>query len=243
MMSAWPWCATLRWMLKPILVSKSKHAVSEYVWRVMSKLSLTCSSSVYKVRVDSFYEDLSTDIHTVRILESIKEGGCLTSDPDVQEGGGRPVTIQLTHHEWHFVSRKLRCESSGQRAIVPQLSTLQGLYRLSERKNLPHHGDVHRHSQRWERANVSLFHLTNLFLMIWFLTTLSVSAELLNGQLTTRRPESVYSLLLQVPVCARWEDLDWVLAHTSRVSDWRIQTHLSGHRRDGWAVYNIWMPK
>lgn len=160
----------------------------------------------------------------------------------MQEGRGRPVTMQFTHREWRFVSRKLRCGSSGQTALVPQLSTLQGLYRLSKRKNLPHYGDVHGRSQRWARANVSLFHLTNLFMMIWFLM-FSVSVELLNGQLTTRRPESVYSLPLQVPVCARWEDLDRVLAHTSRVSDWKTQTHLSGHRRDGWAVYNIWMPK
>lgn len=76
MMSARPWYATLRRMLKPILVSKSKHVVSEYICRVMSKMSPTCSSSVYKVRVEGFYEDLSTDIYTMKILESIKEGGC-----------------------------------------------------------------------------------------------------------------------------------------------------------------------
>lgn len=75
-------------MLKPILVSKSKHAVSEYICREMSKMSLTCLSSVYKVRVENFYEDLSTDVYTMTILESIKEGGCLPSDPDMQEGGG-----------------------------------------------------------------------------------------------------------------------------------------------------------
>lgn len=39
-------------------------------------------------------------------------------------------------------------------------------------------------------------------------------------QLTTRRPVSVYPPGLQVPVCARWEDLDWVLAFSGRVSDW-----------------------
>lgn len=34
-----PWHATLLRMLKPILVSKSKHAVSEYICREMSKMS------------------------------------------------------------------------------------------------------------------------------------------------------------------------------------------------------------
>ncbi|XP_032389236.1 complement C3 [Etheostoma spectabile] len=34
----------------------------------------TCLSSAYKVRVESFEEDLSTDIYKVKVLEVIKEG-------------------------------------------------------------------------------------------------------------------------------------------------------------------------
>lgn len=167
-------------MLKPILVSKSKHAVSEYICRVMSKMSPTPSSSVYKVRVVEFYEEFSTDIYTMEILESIKEGRCVYLQ--IKEGGtchpgGRPVTRLFTHHKWRFVSRKLRRGSSGSKARVPRLSTLQGDYRLCQRENLPHHGDVQGHSQRWAKADVSWFQLKNLFVMSWFRVTFSVSAE------------------------------------------------------------------
>lgn len=179
-MIAWTWRATLPLMLKPILVSKSKHAVSEYICRVMSKMSPTPSSSVYKVRVVEFSEELATDIYTMEILESIKEGRCAylqTKEGGPCHPGGRPVTRLFTHHKWRFVSRKLRCGSSGSKARVPRLSTLQGDYRLGQRKNLPHHGDVQRHSQRWGKADVSWFQLKNLFVMSWFRVTFSVSAE------------------------------------------------------------------
>lgn len=58
-------------------------------------MSKTHLSSVYKVQVEDFSEDLSTDVYTMRILESIKEGGCLPSDPHLQEGGGWPCNSQI----------------------------------------------------------------------------------------------------------------------------------------------------
>lgn len=187
---AWTWRATLPWMLKPILVSESKHAVSEYICRAMSKMSPTPSSSVYKVRVVGFYEELATDVYTMEILESIKEGGCVylqTREGGACHAGGRPVTMLFTHQEWRFVSRKLRRGSSGQTAHVPRLSTLQVNCKLSKRKNLPHHGDVSGHSQRWAKADVSWLQLANFFAFNWFRTTFSLnwmgnrSPEDLNG--------------------------------------------------------------
>lgn len=35
---------------------------------------MRCLSSVYKVRVEQFTADLSTDVYAMRILEVIKEG-------------------------------------------------------------------------------------------------------------------------------------------------------------------------
>lgn len=71
-------------MRKQILVRKctGKCAVSELICRVTRELSPTRTSPVYKVRVDDFFADLSTDVYTMTIVESIKEGGCLPSNPE-----------------------------------------------------------------------------------------------------------------------------------------------------------------
>ena len=43
----------------------------------------------------------------------------------------------------------------------------------------------------------------------------------------------------QVSVCTWWENLDRVLAHSCRVSDCRIQTHLFGLGRHGRSLHNL----
>lgn len=58
-----------------------------------------------------------------------------------------------------FRFRKQRRGSSGKTALIPQLSTLQGIFKYGKRKNLPTHGIIQRHSQRRPGTNVSLFHL------------------------------------------------------------------------------------
>lgn len=70
---------------------------------------------------------------------------------------------------------------------------------------------------------------------VWFFLRLCVwrARQVPNRQLTTRRTQLVYPLGLQVPVYARWEDMDRVLAHIGRVSDSEAQIQLSGHGDDG----------
>lgn len=68
----------------------------------MSKMSPTHSSSVYKVRVVEFSKEFATDIYTMEILESIKEGRCVylqTKEGGTCHPGGRPVTRLFTHHK------------------------------------------------------------------------------------------------------------------------------------------------
>lgn len=181
MMIARPWRATLLQLLKPILVSKSKQAVSEYICRVMSKMSPTRSSSVYKVRVEDFYPDLSTDIYKMKILESIKEGGCLASDPDVQEGG-----TCHTGDQWpcssHIASDVLFPGSydvgpQGKLRMFlgyPHCRDSIGLVKGKTYLIMGTSRDIHKDEQ--EQTWVCSIWPT-FFMMTWFLMTFSVSVE------------------------------------------------------------------
>lgn len=72
-------------------------------------------------------------------------------------GNRHVIPVWMQREAFHF--RKQRRGSSGKTAHIPQLSTLQGIFKFGKRKNLPTHGIIQRHSQRRPGTNVSLFHL------------------------------------------------------------------------------------
>lgn len=61
----------------------SLHVNYYEIWRESisqrtSELTIACLSSVYKVRVEKFEEELPNDVYTMMLLEVIKEGGYLS---------------------------------------------------------------------------------------------------------------------------------------------------------------------
>lgn len=140
----------------------------------------------------------------------------------------------------HFPFRKLRCGSSGKTASIPQLSTLQGIFRYNQRKNLPTHGLVQRHSQGRPGADVSLFRLWMPVCRLWIHSFLAATYRNCMRIGSSAWPQ-IFPLHPQVSVRSWWEDLGWILAHRTGVSVRKAPAHLPGHGGDAAAVSALWV--